>query len=204
MPRHKQVTTCRKDGGPVSKHCSCEHCTLHVCSVCGEGEGALTTDCPGAKIDADRHQEICETSLDYTDDRGWHLGERRSPRFEDTRLPSIPPPVDPRTQIMPTIDWAVVDRNADLQRELGRKAIAWVLADRTCEQHSAILTRIEDEVDAIIASEKKPARELLAQHENVKIAFHLADQRAQKCEDEFKQAARTLVKGLEDGEPYER
>jgi hypothetical protein len=205
MPHHKQVTTCRKTGGPTSNYCSCEHCTLAVCSVCGAWEAALTTDCPGVAVSADRRQEVCETNLDYTDDRGWHQrgwhqsapDVPRSPRFEDTKVPPAPPQVDPRTLIAPTIDWAAVDRNAELGRTLERKAIAWVLADRICEDHSATLTRIEDEVDAIMLADKKPSKELFAQHEQVKIAFHLADQRAQLCKDEFEQAARLLVDGLE-------
>ena len=57
MPRHKQVTACRKSGGPTSKSCSCEHCALSVCSVCGGAEGTLTTDCPGTQINGDRQQE---------------------------------------------------------------------------------------------------------------------------------------------------
>jgi hypothetical protein len=54
MPRHQQVTTCRKSGGPISKFCSCEHCTLSVCSICGAYEGGLTTDCPGTPVSFDR------------------------------------------------------------------------------------------------------------------------------------------------------
>ncbi len=107
MPRHKRVTTCRLTGGPTSKHCSCEHCTLSVCGVCGAYEGSLTTDCPGAKVSFDRQQEVGETNLDYTDARGWHQGEppkQRSPLFEDTRVPPQPPPVDPRTLVAPGVD----------------------------------------------------------------------------------------------------
>lgn len=84
MPKHKQVTTCRK-GGPISKHCSCEHCCLSVCSVCGAYEGGLTTDCPGVIVSFDRQKEVHETLLDYTDDRGWHADgmEKITPRFEE-------------------------------------------------------------------------------------------------------------------------
>jgi len=84
MPAHIQVTTCRH-GGPVSKFCSCEHCTLSVCSVCGSWEGGLTTDCPGQRVSFDRQEEVYKTDLDYTDKLGWHhdgKGTRaRSPRF---------------------------------------------------------------------------------------------------------------------------
>jgi hypothetical protein len=217
MPRHHQVTTCRKSGGPVSKHCSCEHCTLSVCSVCDAGEGGLTTDCPGSKIAFDKQQEIYETSLDYTDDRGWHLAEpmmRRSPRFESTKLPPEPPHVDLRATIAPSIDWGTVDRNASLQHELAQKAIAWVLADRIADDHSATLTRLEDEVDAQLPRKEaidaitdkvdlsqpdEQTRELLGKLEYEKIEFHLASRRAEKCDEEFRQAARKLVTALESG-----
>lgn len=235
MTHHKHETTCRKSGGPVSKSCSCEHCSLDVCSVCGGGEGSLTTDCPGARIGADRHQELCETRLDYTDARGWHLADpasRRSPSFQPrfatvcnecgTYCPPdldqthggcrrcgsknvcavepLPSPADPRALIAPSVDWATIDRAADLQRELASKAIAWVLADRACEEHSAVLTRIENEIDALTAEGNAPADlvGLLASHERAKTAFRLADQRAQKHNDEFQQAARRLVATLED------
>jgi hypothetical protein len=85
MARHKQVTTCRKTGGPLSDRCSCEHCTLAVCSVCGGYEGSLTTDCSRETLSFDRQKEIYETNLDYVESRGWHQGEpmqRRSPLFE--------------------------------------------------------------------------------------------------------------------------
>jgi hypothetical protein len=203
MPRHKQVTTCRKSGGPISKLCSCEHCALSICSVCGAGEGSLTTDCPGEHVDSDRQREVYETNLDYTDDRGWHQGEptkRRSPRFEHARLPPEPPRVDPRTLVAPSIDWAAVDRTSNLQHELTLKAIAWVLADRVAEDHSITLTRIENEIDAQLPRGSAPnehARELLGKLEHEKIGFHLASQRAEKCDDEFRQAARKLVVALE-------
>jgi hypothetical protein len=201
MPRHKQIATCRKSGGPLSKHCGCEHCALDVCSVCGGAEGSLTTDCPGTKVDSDRHQEICETNLDYTDDLGWHLSaKRRAPRFEHTVVPPDPPRADPRAIVTPSIDWIAVDRHASLQHELGKKAIAWVMADRTCEDHSAALARVEDEIDDRLAAGDAPPDlgHELAKLESAKISFRLADQRAQRCNDEFRQAARVLVAALED------
>lgn len=203
MPRHQQVTTCRKSGGPVSKHCGCEHCTLTICSVCGGGEGSLTTDCPGVPVDADRHQEICETPLDYTDARGWHLaeaGHRRAPRFTHTVETPEPPSADPRALIAPKIDWAAIDRTANLQVELAKKAIAWVVADRTCEEHSATLTRTEDKIDDCLAAGDAPTdlkSELLAQLERERIDFQLSSRRAEVADDEFRQAARRLVTGLE-------
>jgi hypothetical protein len=85
MARHKQVTTCRKTGGPLSDRCSCEHCALAVCSVCCGFEGGLTTDCSRETLSFDRQKEIYETNLDYVESRGWHQGEpmqRRTPLFE--------------------------------------------------------------------------------------------------------------------------
>jgi len=200
MPRHKRVTACRK-GGPVSKHCSCEHCTLAVCSVCGGFEGALTTDCPGTKVDSDKLKEVFETSLDYTDDRSWHLADptkRRAARFEHTEVPPEPPRADPRSQVAPSIDWATVDHYAVLQHELTKKALAWVLADRSCEEHSASLARVEDEGrQAILAGYVIDRESVLARLERAKVYFHLADQLAQRCDDEFRQAARQLVDALE-------
>ena len=206
MPRHKQVTTCRKTSGAVSKFCTCSHCTLSVCQVCDAYEGGLTTDCPGTKIAFDKQQEVYETSLDYTDDRGWHLGEpmkRRVPRFEDTTLPPAPPRVDPRTVVAPSIDWTAVDRITDLKHELSQKAIAWVLADRIAEDHSAKLVSLEDEVATHLPKGQEPnehALELLKALEYEKIGFRLANQSAEKCDDALRQAARKLVAALEAGQ----
>ena len=210
MPHHKQVTTCRKGGGPVSKMCSCEHCCLDVCEVCGGAEGTLTTDCPGTKVTYERHQEVFETNLDYTDDRGWHLAQaddgtpiRRSPRFENTQLPPEPPRHDPREIVAPSINWAAIDHITDLKHELSLKAIAWVLADRVTDDHSATLTRIEDETAVHLPKGQEPnehALELLKTLEYEKIGFRLANQSAEKCNDEFRQAARKLVATLEAGQ----
>ena len=223
MPRHRQVTTCRKSGG-LSKHCSCEHCALHVCAVCGAGEGTLTTDCPGAPISGDRLEEILETNLDFTDDRGWHLiGRPRSPRFESPAAPSAAAhgPLAAVAQgrivgcvcgwrtpqsaadsddaysthaalaeLSPTIDWTAIGR----MDELTQKAFAWVLADRICEDRSAALTRVEDAKNNIRLL-KGHHRDL---HTHLERDFKIADQRAQKCDDEFRQAARRLVTALEE------
>lgn len=206
MPRHQQVTTCRKSGGPLSTLCSCEHCTLAVCSICGAYEGGLTTDCPGTEIDFDKQQEVHETRLDFTDERGWHLGdpmERRSPRFATTRLPPAPPPVDPRTVVAPRIDWAAVDRTSNLQQVLSQRAIAWVLADRECDARSSRLARVEDASTSLRGKQDLDAQELalLAALEREKIDFQLACRSVERCDDEFKQAARRLVAALEERPP---
>jgi hypothetical protein len=67
MPRHVHVDTCIKSGGPISKFCTCPHCTLCVCKVCGCYEGSLTTDCPGVKVDMDQQEKIYKEGLDYKD-----------------------------------------------------------------------------------------------------------------------------------------
>ena len=166
MPLHKQVTTCLKSGGPVSKFCSCNHCTLSVCFVCGAYEGSLTTDCPGETINFDRQKEIYETNLDYSDTRGWHQGEDRWPK--ETHFEVVGDEVVPRAR---------VDRES-LLRDLEQKAIAWARADRDCEDKSAAYDRAKED-------------------EQAKVAFHLADDRAQQCDDEFRQAARKLADAQE-------
>jgi hypothetical protein len=202
MPRHRQVTTCRKSGGPLSKHCTCEHCTLSVCAVCGAYEGGLTTDCPGTKVEFDKQKEVHETNLDYTDDRGWHLGEtmRLRPRFTSTRLPPPPPPIDPRTIVAPGIDWTAVDLASHLQQTLSQKAIAWVLADRACDAQSARLARVEDEFTSLRGKWKfdEQERSLLAALESEKSDFQAACRRVERCDDELRQAARRLVTAMEE------
>ena len=201
MPRHKQVTTCLRGGGPLSKHCECEHCNLSVCSVCGAWEGGLTTDCPGQSVGYDRHKEVWETNLDYTNERGWHQGDPalRVPRFEKSPLPTAEPRDDPRAGVAPGVDWEMIDRNAELQHQLTLKAIAWVLADRICEDRSAALTRIEDETAVLRGRTNLAEAEaaLLATLERAQIEFRTADRKAQKCDDEFRQAARKIVEALE-------
>jgi hypothetical protein len=206
MPRHQHVTTCLKGGGPLSKFCTCQHCTLCVCGVCGAYEGGLTTDCPGTAIDFDKQQEVYETRLDYTDDRGWHLGEPmklRSPRFATTRLSPAPPPIDPRTVVAPSIDWAAVDRTTSLQQALAQKAIAWVLADRACDARSARLAHIEDEFSSLRGKWEFDAQErvLLATLEREKIDFQHACRSVERCDEELRQAARRLVDALEERAP---
>jgi hypothetical protein len=48
------------------------------------------------------------------------------------------------------------------------------------------------------------AKELLSKLEYAKVGFHRADQHAQKCDDEFRQAARQLVASLEKGTHVQR
>lgn len=193
MPRHKHVTTCLRGGGPVSKHCTCSHCALTVCAVCGAWEASLTTDCPGGSVDPARQDEVAETNLDYTDARGWHLAtlprvmaydrvvKLRVPRFEEDVIAPEPPRVDPRMAIDSTINWVAIDQAAALQQELALKAIAWVQADRICEDKSAELARAQDD---------------LADTTTIEVDFKKADQEAQRCDDEFRQAARKLVEIL--------
>ena len=184
MPRHQLVTT----SPDVSE----------VCAICGASDGCLTTDCPSTKIDGAKQQEVLETDLDYTDARGWHLSAITS---------STPASPDPRVLVAPHIDWKTIDRNADLQHELSRKAIAWVIADRACDDQSAVCTRLEDEVDETHLTEKlrtggapsAAERELLVKLESEKIAFQVSCHQVEKCEQEFKQAARRLVASLESG-----
>ena len=201
MPHHKQVTACLRGGGPLSKHCSCEHCNLSVCSVCGAWEGGLTTDCPGQSVGYDRHQEVWETQLDYTDQRGWHQADpsQRVPRFEKSPLPPAESHEDPRMTVAPGVDWEMIDRNAELQHKLYLKAIAWVLADRVCEDKSAALARVEEETAMLRGKSDLAETEaaLLAKLEREQIDFRIADRHAQKCDDEFRQTARLLVEALE-------
>jgi len=210
MPRHQQVTTCLKNNGPVSKHCTCAHCCLAVCSVCGGAEGTLTTDCPGEKVSFERHEEVFETNLDYTDARGWHLAQNddgtpiaRRAHFEHTPQVPVLPRADARAVVAPAIDWAKVDRTMDLQHRLIQKEIAWVLADRACEERSAALARIEDECGSLRGKTSLDANEcdLLGKLEQEKIAFQSACRNVERCDDERKQLARRIVSMLEDGPP---
>jgi hypothetical protein len=173
--------------------------------VCGAYEGGLTTDCPGEKVDFDKQQEVYETTLDYTDDRGWHLGEsmkQRSPRFTDTRRAPEPPRVDPRATIAPSIDWTTVDRHTRLQHELTQRAITWAIAERICADQSARLTRLEDEIDALLMQQPpSTAHELRATLEREKSAWKLTCHHVDRCDEEFRQAARTIVDALETVTP---
>lgn len=186
MPRHQQIAISR----------------LYVCTVCGGGEGTLTTDCPGTRITNDRLQEVFETNLDYTDARGWHLAEglqsrtSRTPHVVTAKSASETS-VDPRAVAAPSIDWPRLDRYTRLQEKLGQLAIAWALAERTAEDQSAICTRLEDEIDA--RQEHDPNRlELRDQLTKAVNASRSANLQAEKCNDEFRQAARRLLAVLEN------
>lgn len=91
MPKHKQVTTCLRDpSAPTSNYCSCYHCTLAVCSVCGCYEGSLTTDCPGYKLDQAQQDRVYKDGADYRDGHGWHFTTAsKSPRFEEPAKPLV-------------------------------------------------------------------------------------------------------------------
>lgn len=83
--KHRPVTKCLREDAPISRYCSCSHCTLLVCEVCGAWEGSLTTHCPGEKVGVDKQDEVYTTPLDFTVERGWHQGNpmgRRNPEFE--------------------------------------------------------------------------------------------------------------------------
>jgi hypothetical protein len=72
------------------------------------------------------------------------------------------------------------------------------------ERAKAELARARDEVAAHARQQQQQtpdarAQALLAKLEYAKISFQLADQRAQKCDDELRQAARQVVAALEDG-----
>lgn len=202
MPRHQQVNTCRLSGGPVSKRCTCEHCALYMCAVCGAYEGGLTTDCPGTQIEFNKQREVYETPLDYTDDRGWHQGEpmeHRSPRFSTSRLAPEPPRVDPRAVVAPSIDWGMVDRSAGLQHDLALRAVAWVLADRDCDDLSAALSLAKDAIDAHVGDTEHEGRmrDLRARLKGTEINFQRAYLLVEERDDAFRQSARTLVAALE-------
>lgn len=88
----------------------------------------------------------------------------------------------------------------DLQHDFVKKAIAWVLADRICDDHMATVDRVKREVDAHLragqpASERD--RELLQQLEYEEIGFKLACQRESTCSEEMRAAAKILVEALE-------
>ena len=229
MPSHRQVTECRH-GGPISKLCTCFHCTLSVCAVCGAYEGSLTTHCPGERMSFDKQKEVYETHLDYDDDHGWHQGEpmkQRLPRFEQHTplITGLAPlltiigctcgwkvpqgttdPDDALSQhvalakIAPATDWAAIDRTAALKDAALQKLIAIVLARRSEGDYDAVLTRVEDEVDAYMGRDPDAHhQELLQKLEQAKAAWKLADRRRSKCEAEFWQAAEKLVAELEKG-----
>lgn len=78
--RHVQVTRCLRGGGPISRWCSCFHCTLSVCERCGGYEGGLTTHCPGDWVGVDIGLAVYHHRLDFTTPRGWHVPAQADPR----------------------------------------------------------------------------------------------------------------------------
>jgi hypothetical protein len=159
--------------------------------VCGASEGSLTSDCPGKLVDPERQREVFETKLDYTEARGWHLASRtREPKIEDPQ-PGVALSIDPRAG----------EHATHLGRELMLKAIAWVLADRICEERSSALTLLEDVAGPLL---RPPFRDLsiaelkqLEQLKQAKIDFQSTSQEEDRCNDEFRQTARKLVDTLE-------
>jgi hypothetical protein len=88
----------------------------------------------------------------------------------------------------------------DLQHDLIKKIIAWVLADRVCDNHMATVDRVKREVDAHLRGGQPASdrdRELLQQLEYEEIGFKLACQREAACDEEMRAAARVLVEELE-------
>jgi hypothetical protein len=91
MPLHKAESYCLRSKPQVKTHdtCSCQHCTLAVCRVCGQYEGGLTQDCPGVKLSSDVGTLIHSGGLDYTDARGWFVwnaDERKTIHHQSRRV----------------------------------------------------------------------------------------------------------------------
>jgi hypothetical protein len=114
--RHVRVTNCLR-GGKVSSCCSCHHCALYVCGVCGAYEGGLTTHCPGERVDFDTTEAVYRTDLDFTTPRGWHRagtpGPPRHAIFEkpEEREPARVPTRDPGPRTFVTEQWFMDDRD---------------------------------------------------------------------------------------------
>jgi hypothetical protein len=102
--------------------------------------------------------------------------------------------------VAPTIDWAAVDRAQNLEHELAKKAIVWVLSDRFCEERSASLSQVQDEAQPLRGKTDLDDRdrELLARLEQESISFKIACRRVEQYVEEFHQAARLLVATLEE------
>ncbi len=103
-------------------------------------------------------------------------------------------------------DWdqqhAPSTRVVKLESDLVLKVISWIQADRIADQHSAELERAKLAADAHMFPRRgQPpddrTRELLAALERAKADFHLADQLAVRCDDEFRQVAGQLADELE-------
>lgn len=75
---HVRETRCLRQN---ENNCSCLTCAAYVCSRCGGIYGAgLTTHCPGAALSPEVALATCTAMLDYTIQRGWHIGRDASQR----------------------------------------------------------------------------------------------------------------------------
>ncbi len=161
MPPHQQVTTCLRSGGSISKTCTCKHCTAVV---------------PRDEVDRVARLLIAE----------WERVERRAVNLsyvatfadmarvviEDRRLACADPCASGALAI---------DGVADFQQELSRRAIAWTLADRECDDLAAALTQVGDEDSA----------------RSTKVTFQRACRRVEECDESLRQGARQLTGMLE-------
>lgn len=64
FPRHKQHVC-------TDSHCFVCRGGLFSCDTCGGGEGSLTTDCPGGRMDMDSLNAVYDGTLDYVASVGW-------------------------------------------------------------------------------------------------------------------------------------
>ncbi len=87
----------------------------------------------------------------------------------------------------------------DLERELVKRAVAWVLADRTCDDRMAAVDRVEREIDLHLrngqASNRDRELQKKLKYEN--IGFTLACERESKCNEDLRAIAKKLVEELE-------
>ncbi len=64
--KHKRAThTLDYPCGPYG----CNICNLFICSVCGGGEGSLTTDCCGYKVPYAMDQLVYAGTIDFVEGR---------------------------------------------------------------------------------------------------------------------------------------
>lgn len=78
---HQYRSHCQsaEDGKGCSREGCCPICDggLSVCKICGLFEGALTTDCPGARVFSATSDRIYRGDLDYRDGH-WIEGQPSS------------------------------------------------------------------------------------------------------------------------------
>jgi len=120
MPLHEHVDTCLKGGGKISKFCTCPHCTLCVCKICGCYEGSLTTDCPGEPVHFDKQEEIYKTGLDFTDEKGWHMRAEPNKGWPEAHFKPAPPLnySELTVHVSKTVKMNVFGRDRELLAEL--------------------------------------------------------------------------------------